>query len=353
MSKSDNSKRSRENAKSINNPNISFDKKNSKKRYFKKCKKLRLTLKHYHPSPLKQSIRDALDNKEPVIFAGGDLSEIPNQIQGKKVTTFSVNQLKIIDDNDGFTLHNEEGYVIATKVPREKATKDRPKGVFKALNNVLKKADPKFKRGGKRLVGVKNKDGGGEAYFCRGLTPCRNKKGNYEKWTEHEKKCQGVVEKIKKMIRFHDAKMKEYTHPIHMKGFESAGKKGLVDYAKTCDPDEDPEKLINKGQVLVSVAVGVGSYLNAHKDDDAFLSVISSYAEDDIHYEKDAEIVTYFCFPDQGSAIALRAGDILIFNSADELHCSSSNSKFFSNETVFNCSMYLKTNVLAGNNNDE
>ncbi|GFH48503.1 hypothetical protein CTEN210_04979 [Chaetoceros tenuissimus] len=352
-SKSINSKRSRKNAQCINKPKISFKTKNQLRRFNKRCRKLNLSLNHYHPEPLKEEIRDALNNKEPVVFAGGDLNEIPDKIQGKKVTKFRVSELEIIDDTNGFSLHNEKGHVIATLVPREKALLDRPKDIFEALNLCLQKANPKYTRGGTRLVGVKNKDDGAEAYFCRGWTPCRNKKGNYEKWMEHEKKVPGLVERIQKLIRFNDNKAQGYIHPMHLKGFKMAEKKGFSDFVNACSPDANPEELIKQGQVLVSIAVGVGSYLNAHKDDDAFVSVITSLAEDEDHYKEEADIVTYFCFPDQGRAIALRAGDILVFNSADELHCSSSNSEAFSNETVFNCSMYLKTNVLAGNNNEK
>lgn len=151
-------------------------------------------------------------------------------------------------------------------------------------------------------------------------------------------KSPDMIKIIKSLVTFCDRKMRGHTHPVHLDGYQKC--EGIL------------ESLEMDKNILASIAVGCSAYLNAHKDDDAFLSVNTSHAKEKCHYLPNSEIVTYFCFPEQGYVIALRAGDILIFNSANELHCSSSLTSDFIDETVFNCSMYLKTNVLAGNNNE-
>lgn len=337
-SNSNNSKRSRKNAEKINNTKYEKINKRSKfRRNRKKTKKL-AKLTTYPPEDVKPEIKLALENNKHVVFAGGELDDIPDHVQKVKVTKFHVTDLKIIDSNEGFRVVDKEGNVVATKVAREEALKDAPSGMFAALYKCLQNACENFTRGITRIVGLHSADGDKEAYFCRGFSTYRNKKGVYDKWNEKDTKSKDMVKKIKSLITFCDRKMRGHTHPVHLEGYEEI--EGIMDSQR-----------MGKN-ILASIAVGCGAYLNAHKDDDAFLSVITSHAEKECHYLPESKIVTYFCFPEQGYAIALRAGDILIFNSANELHCSSSLTSDFIEETVFNCSMYLKTNVLAGNNND-
>lgn len=339
-SNSNNSQRSKRNADLINNTeNKEVKKSRSLMKRLNRKRTMLAKLKPYKPVELKKEIREALNNKEHVIFAGGQLEDIPDDVQGVKVRKFHVNDLIIIDSNEGFRIVDEELNVVATKVPREEALEKRPHGLWKALKKCLDFATCNFTRGIKRLVGVHSAGEDKEAYFCRGYTAYRNKKGIYEKWGREATKCPKAVKKIQASITHCDDLLQKYTDPSHLQGFKDC-EKGLLESLRTNE------------NILASIAVGCGSYLNAHKDDDAFLSVITSQAEEIDHYELDADIVTYFCFPDQGYAVALRAGDVLIFNSANVLHCSSSNTSKFIGQTVFNCSIYLKTNVLAGNNND-
>ena len=65
--------------------------------------------------------------------------------------------------------------------------------------------------------------------------------------------------------------------------------------------------------------------------------------------EKDSEILNYFCFPEYGYAVALRHGDILLFNPLVE-HCDSSKRV---DHDVFCCSLYVKSKLVGGNNNTE
>ena len=73
--------------------------------------------------------------------------------------------------------------------------------------------------------------------------------------------------------------------------------------------------------------------------------------KDDIdRYEMDAGVCNYFTFAEQGVAVALRPGDILLFNPVYE-HCLSSRTSAYETKDVFSLSMYLKTAIVGMNDN--
>ena len=63
-----------------------------------------------------------------------------------------------------------------------------------------------------------------------------------------------------------------------------------------------------------------------------------------------AEVCNYFTFAEQGIAVALRPGDMLIFNPLYH-HCLSSCTSLYEADDVFCLSLYLKTVVVGKNNN--
>jgi hypothetical protein len=93
--------------------------------------------------------------------------------------------------------------------------------------------------------------------------------------------------------------------------------------------------------------------LNTHTDEDFFYSVTtvpSAYGlrEDIDRYQIDVEVCNYFTFPEQGIAVALRPGDILLFNPQYQ-HCISSRTSIYETEDVFCVSLYLKSAVVGKN----
>jgi hypothetical protein len=71
--------------------------------------------------------------------------------------------------------------------------------------------------------------------------------------------------------------------------------------------------------IFRSLASGKNHYLNTHTNEDFFYSLTttpSAYGlqEDIDRYRIDVKVCNYFTFPKQGIAIALRPGDILLFN---------------------------------------
>lgn len=95
-----------------------------------------------------------------------------------------------------------------------------------------------------------------------------------------------------------------------------------------------------------SIALSVNSYLNIHTDDDYFLSLCLNLTEEQPILE--SEILNYFCFPTKGVSVAIRNGDILLFNPLVE-HCIS--SRVCKKKNVLGTTMYLKSAVVGGNDN--
>jgi hypothetical protein len=67
-------------------------------------------------------------------------------------------------------------------------------------------------------------------------------------------------------------------------------------------------------------------------------------------YSMEAEVCNYFSFAEQGITVALRPGDMLLFNPLYQ-HCLSSRTSFYKQNDVFCLSLHLKTAVVGGNDN--
>ena len=108
----------------------------------------------------------------------------------------------------------------------------------------------------------------------------------------------------------------------------------------------------NSHRIWNSVAFGKNVFLNSHTDEDSFLSIttVITNPTNGSHYEKDDPIVQYFVFPEVGFAIALRPGDVLVFNPL-YFHSVSSQTEEGEKQDVYCLSFYLKTAVVGGNNN--
>jgi hypothetical protein len=80
-------------------------------------------------------------------------------------------------------------------------------------------------------------------------------------------------------------------------------------------------------------------------DDDFFYSLTTTACShalrDDIdQYKMDAEFSNYFVFLEQGIAVALRPGDMLIFNPKYH-HCFSSRNCAYQNKDVYFLLLYI------------
>ena len=100
-----------------------------------------------------------------------------------------------------------------------------------------------------------------------------------------------------------------------------------------------------QSKIWSSIAFGWNTFLPAHTDDDFFWSATSVIT--DQQFQLNDEVHNFFCFPNHGVAVALRPGDILIFN-PQVTHCVSSQK---TSRDVICLSLYLKTAIVGKNDN--
>ena len=105
-----------------------------------------------------------------------------------------------------------------------------------------------------------------------------------------------------------------------------------------------------------SLTCGKNYYLNSHTDEDFFYSLTTIASEggglcqDSDRYSIKTEVCHYFTFTEHGIAVALRPGDMLIFNPLYH-HCLSCRTSLYESKDVFCLSLYLKTAVIGKNDN--
>lgn len=104
----------------------------------------------------------------------------------------------------------------------------------------------------------------------------------------------------------------------------------------------------NKDQLFGSAAFGKRVFLTSHRDDDTFFSVVTVIGKHDPTLNGD--ILCYFTFAEYGLAVALRSGDVLVFNPRVH-HCVTSPVSDTSDYFCF--SFYMKTSVVGGNDNSK
>ena len=100
-------------------------------------------------------------------------------------------------------------------------------------------------------------------------------------------------------------------------------------------------------KIFGGVAFGVNIHLSCHTDKDYTYSIVSVHLSRH-QYELDNRIVAYFYFPRLGIAVALRPGDLLVFNPSEPHAVSPRCNK---DDQVYCLSMYLKTSVVGLNDN--
>jgi hypothetical protein len=109
----------------------------------------------------------------------------------------------------------------------------------------------------------------------------------------------------------------------------------------------------NKGvkSFWTAFAMAMNCAFPLHKDEDYFMGIVGILGSAGYHMDdsQQSSVLQYFCFPTVGTAVALRNGDLLLFNPLPH-HCLS--SKATKTENVISTSLYLKTAVVGGNNNE-
>ena len=96
-----------------------------------------------------------------------------------------------------------------------------------------------------------------------------------------------------------------------------------------------------------ALALGLNVHLSCHCDQDFTYSMAIALKKDHTCAPKD-DIIAYFCFPTIATAVAMRPGDIVIFDPTIP-HCISSRCN--NSHNIYCISLYLKSLVVGLNDN--
>ena len=253
----------------------------------------------------------------------------------------AIDDLKVVDTVKGARLESDTGDTVFTLIPREYAI-EKLTHVHKTLRSLKALEDSKTKAEvrGKARVTVAEDDG---KYATVGLKPNRGSKGISESWP---KKLSNMDKQTicELMSRCQDV-AKGYVPASELRGLQFAKKVAQWPNLKG----------VSSQQIWGSLACGKNYYLNSHLDEDFFYSLTTiasawGLRHDIDRYKMEAEVSNYFTFAEEGIAVALRPGDMLLFNPLYH-HCLSSRTSNYKNKDVFCLSLYLKTAVVGGNDN--
>jgi hypothetical protein len=294
------------------------------------------------PSPVHSLSKAMLLSSRPIFYSGTvDNTGLCGNRIPNSVTLSVMEHLQVVDTRAGARLNSSGGDNVFTLIPREYAiakmchVKETLMALY-ALENTKSRAEVR----GKKRIPVPEDDG---KYTTVGLKPNRGSSGISDSWPKrlHESDRR----KICKLMSQCEEVAKGYLSSNEMRGLRIAQLLGGW-----------PEIEGGASQpIWGSLACGRNYYLNSHLDDDFFYSLCTiaspcGLRQDIDRYSMDAEVCNYFTFPEQGIAVALRPGDMFLFNPR-YYHSLSSRTSSFQRDDVFCLSLYLKTAIVGKNNN--
>ena len=255
--------------------------------------------------------------------------------------------LWIADTKDpckGVTYPAPVGHVPFTRIPRKAALEMTQMNSIEESNKLCIALKYGYECQRKTLHrGKKKKIYSDYKYSCMGVQPIRAGRGvrdsTYHRESMPEEQWDFVVEMMKRT----ECALSSYVSTDVIRDLNHA--RELLKF-KTIAPSTGCRGHSTK--IFGGIAFGVNVHLSCHTDQDYTYSVVSIHLYEH-QYSLDDRIVAYFCFPRLGIAVALRPGDILIFNPS-EPHAVSSRCR--TDDTVFCVSMYLKTAVVGLNDNN-
>lgn len=180
-------------------------------------------------------------------------------------------------------------------------------------------------------------------YVSVGQYPFCGKKEGVRTWNAQKKAPQETTTLIR-FVRFCKWRMIEWLPRPAVLGIEKA-KKALGHTGMRNVDGFHPSGIFG------SLAFGESFFFSCHQDEDSLYSIVTVQGPGSKEYYRlDDDIVFYFCFPTYGVCVALRPGDILIFNPCVP-HCVSSGCH--PEKPHYTMSLYLKTAVVGGNDNSK
>jgi hypothetical protein len=305
---------------------------NHRRRGSKKAHKLKSTLPTYGPTN-----GHGIATKEQLLnskhaFSGRKDGSIPTAPSNWVIYPFD--RCEVVScDGEGGICYNEGELVFAIASRENIDTRFSKLGdVHESLESIANGKGMSLCRGTNQVVML---DAGDPLYRTTGATARRNAHGVYvKKPTECLERSWNIIGSLSNAVHH----VAESITPMDLiQGIQKA---------------TNVIPLGNSYCIWNSVAFGKNVFLNSHIDEDSFLSVTTVITDptNGSHYEKDDPIVQYFVFPEVGFAVALRPGDVLVFNPL-YFHSVSSQTEEGEKQHVYCLSFYLKTVVVGGNNN--
>ena len=297
------------------------------------------------PESVSHSLQPRFLKENLVFFSGTSNRCLPNAPK-ECVILSAKDDLQVIDTKRGAELRSKSGDMVFILLPRHQSVGDmtRVNTILKSLY-ALDKAKVKADTRGKKRVAVPEDVG---KYATVGLKPIRFRKqgspGVGEFWPESLSKDDR--EQILMLMKRVEHTASRYLPPNDLRGIRAA--KLLGEWSELNVGASQPP-------IYGSLASALNYYLNSHTDEDFFYSVMTvasatGLQKDVDRYDMDAKVCNYFTFAEQGIAVALRPGDVLLFNPQYQ-HCLSSRTTLYKNADVFSLSLCLKTAIVGKNDN--
>lgn len=244
---------------------------------------------------------------------------------------YAVEDLEIINTTDGCILCDKNDNEIFILIPRKKAISARGENDLKKhlhLMKLLMKEDGVSR--GEDTKGVAKKE------VAIGLKPKRNGHGYVNSSIKRTNPI--VWNTVCKYARQTEYISREFIKEGLLVGHNKA--KEIIGWSS-----------LESTQIFSALAVSRNYYSPAHVDTDFFFSALQVIVDtDEVSYNESSPIVHHFCFPTCGFAVAVRNGDVLLFNPS-VFHCLSHKEKSFEGTDVFVNSFYLKTQVVGLHDN--
>jgi hypothetical protein len=297
-----------------------------------------------------------LDAKNKVIFSNSTGSATPTNNGGEGAFTHLLNTMRIVNDADGTgcQMVDEAGDIVFKLLPRQTVldhTGDKAYEDVRALHSLQNKKSA-TKRSELRdgvSSGVYTTTGNHANRGGKGIVQCGFAETDSRSWdclVQMSRRCEETAAKFLP-TNF----LTGISKVIHAAG--------CVTMSKTSS-GEQKKKEKNDAAMFAALANAIDynaiDYSSrAHTDLDFWFSLLtvnvplllSSTVK---NYQYDLEVAHHFVFPEFGTAVAIRPGDLLLFNPR-YFHCLSHKEVHYDDLRVHATSFYLKTNMLGMNDN--
>lgn len=248
--------------------------------------------------------------------------------------------LKVIDSNEAFACHlkKEEGVFAFVKADRKYVLNSIGGSTQKTIGalNVLQTTENSTKRSCKK-TGVSTS---GHKYTTFGVKVPQGRRG----FTSDKLSAAGAngrYERARQILKRFSRRVNEiasyYVDPELLRAIGFAHDRGFI---------PSPSGF---GDLSAALASSCNYHAPAHTDPD-FMFSIHQILCDGVETTLDCQVVQFFCFPSLGLAVALRPGDVLLFN-PHIFHCLSAKMKAYRHVNCHVTTFYLKTAHVGQNDN--